>query len=73
MIPGLCGITSYKIEAHNASFYPLQNIQQTEELSSMWLTIWNRLGVLCILLGFALGIANIFHLNLLIIFSIILL
>jgi hypothetical protein len=33
----------------------------------------HRLGVLCIILGFALGIANIFHFNLLIIFSIILL
>ena len=32
-----------------------------------------RLGVLCILLGFALGIANLFHLSALIAFSIILL
>lgn len=31
-----------------------------------------RTGVLCIVLAFALGIANIFHLNLLIIFSVIL-
>ena len=32
-----------------------------------------RTGVVCILLGFALGIANIFHFNLLILFSIMLL
>jgi len=32
-----------------------------------------RLGVLCIILGVALGIANIFHFNLLILFSILLL
>jgi hypothetical protein len=33
----------------------------------------DRTGVLCIVLGFALGIANIFHFNLLILFSILLL
>ncbi|KAK5259483.1 Golgi apparatus membrane protein tvp18 [Exophiala xenobiotica] len=45
-----------------------------EEFKSRNFSIYGQwLGVLCIILGFALGIANIFHFNLLIIFSIILL
>ncbi|KAL2438560.1 Golgi apparatus membrane protein tvp18 [Exophiala dermatitidis] len=45
-----------------------------EEFKSRNFSIYGQwLGVLCIILGIALGIANIFHFNLLIIFSIILL
>ncbi|KPI38614.1 Golgi apparatus membrane protein TVP18 [Cyphellophora attinorum] len=45
-----------------------------DEFRSRNFSIYGQwLGVLCIILGFALGIANIFHFNLLILFSIILL
>jgi len=45
-----------------------------EEFRSRNFSIYGQwTGVLCIILGFALGISNIFHFNLLIIFSVILL